>query len=89
MRAAETKRPAYAGLLTRAIDLGSSRIDFVGLQAFLSLHHLEAHLLSFLKTLEAVTLNCAEMYEDVGAILAADETETLRTIYLCQPHDPT
>jgi hypothetical protein len=62
------------------------RNHFVGLQALLALHYLEADLLAFLQALEAVALNRAEMHENIRAIVTADEAETLGVV---EPFDGT
>jgi hypothetical protein len=64
----------------------SDRVHFVGLQALLALHHLEAHLLAFLQTLEPIALDGAEMDENVLAILTGNEAKPLGVV---EPLDGT
>src|SRR6185437_4460239 len=59
---------------------GSNRRDVFGLQALLTVDHLEAHLLPFLQALEARTSDGAEMDEHVGAAFTADEAEPLGVV---------
>ena len=44
-----------------------------GLRAFLSVDDVEGYLLAFVEGLEALALNCAEMYEDVLTFVGGDE----------------
>jgi hypothetical protein len=78
----DTKRPACAGLrkIVRQIFNASSRGYFIGLQAFLALHHLEAHFLPFFQALEARTGNRTKMHEYVRAIFTTNEAEALGVV---------
>jgi hypothetical protein len=55
-------------------------LDFVSLQTFLACDDNEADLLAFGQGLETVTLDCTEVHEDIGAVVAADETKTLGVV---------
>src|SRR3546814_5840062 len=61
-------------------------LHFVGLQALLALHDLERDLLAFLQRLEAVSLDRAEMDEQVLAAFRGDEAEALGVV---EPLDGT
>ena len=43
------------------------------LGAFLSVDDIEGNLLPFVKGLEALSLNCAEMYEDILTLVSGDK----------------
>jgi hypothetical protein len=47
------------------------------LEAFWAASYIELYRLAFLKAAETVRLDCREMYENVFAILAADEAKSL------------
>ncbi|GAB0072885.1 hypothetical protein IBA8403_34790 [Pseudomonas syringae] len=51
-------------------------MNFVSLHAFLALHRNEGNFLTFFQALEAVTLNGAEVYEQIRPALRSDKTKT-------------
>ena len=74
------KGPACAGPFKQIRSPQSNGGNVFGLQAFLSVHDIEAHFLAFLQTLETRAGDCTEMHEHVRAIITADKAETLGVI---------
>lgn len=56
---------------------GLDRCDVLCLRAFLTVGDGELHFLAISEGLEAIALDCAEVYEHVGAVFALDEAESL------------
>lgn len=57
-------------------SLSAFGLNFVSLHAFLALHRNEGNFLTFFQALEAVTLNGAEVYEQIRPALRSDKTKT-------------
>src|SRR5690606_3464102 len=74
------KNPAGAGFSILPANRKLQRLDFVSLQALLSLHHLEGDLLAFLQRLEAGALDGTEVDKHVLAVLRGDEAEALGVV---------
>ena len=55
-------------------------LDVLCLPALGAFDHVELHLLTFLEAAESACLNGGEMYEDILAVLAADETIALGVV---------
>jgi hypothetical protein len=75
IRPQKTRRvttPGFSG----SKPLGSDHYNVLGLGAFLPLNHIEFDLLAFDQSLEAGTLDRAEVREYVGAVFLSDEAET-------------
>jgi len=56
---------------------GLDRCDVLCLWAFLTVGDGELHFLAISEGFEAIALDCAEVYEHVGAVFALDKAESL------------
>lgn len=66
-------------MIYRILILGD--LDHVpGLWTLLTFHNLELNRVPLLKALVTLRLNCAVMYEDIGAVIASDESESFSII---------
>src|SRR5438045_95980 len=68
------------GHATHGTKRSASLGDISGLRSLLPLDDLELDLVALGQRLESVSLDGAEVHEDVGAALTRDETEALRVV---------
>ncbi|MCY1177022.1 hypothetical protein D9M73_173120 [compost metagenome] len=74
------KAPAVASRGFFVGDESAFGLNFVSLHAFLALHSNESHFLTLFQALEAVTLNSAEMHEQIRTAFWSDKTKTFLVV---------